>query len=175
MRGVDEDSGEFLGPSRSDDRRAALVILALATRMVEIPMARLQQTPMGDHMLEHFASAQRITAKIARKRQLQYVAKKMRNVDPEVLESWRALLDFDKADIRREIAQAHRIEALREQLIAGKTDLLTPLFEQFPNADIQRIRQLIRNAQLEQKKNKPPHASRELFRVLRDLHRDHSA
>lgn len=175
MRGVDEDSGEFLGPSRSDDRRAALVILALAARMVEIPMARLQQMPIDDDMLEHFASAQRITAQIARKRQLQYVAKKMRNVDPEVLESWRALLDFDKADIRREIAQAHRIEALREQLIAGKTDLLTPLFEQFPNADIQRIRQLIRNAQLEQKKNKPPHASRELFRVLRDLHRDHSA
>ena len=71
MRGVDEDSGEFLGPSRSDDRRAALVILALATRMVEIPMARLQQMPIDDDMLEHFASAQRITAQIARKRQLQ--------------------------------------------------------------------------------------------------------
>lgn len=174
MRGVDEESGEFLGPSRSDDRRAALVVLALATRMVDIPMARLQQMPIDDDMLEHFAAAQRITAQIARKRQLQFVAKKMRNIDPEVLESWRALLDFDKADIRREIAQAHRIETLREQLIEGKTDLLTPLFEQFPNADIQRIRQLIRNAQLEQKKNKPPHASRELFRVLRDLHRDHS-
>lgn len=174
MRGVDEESGEFLGPSRSDERRAALVILNLATRMVEIPMARLQQMPIDEDMLAHFAAAQRITAQIAHKRQVQFVAKKMRNLDPEVLESWRALLDFDKADIRREIAHAHRIEALREQLIEGKGDLLTPLFEQFPEADIQRIRQLIRNAQLEQKKNKPPHASRELFRVLRDLHRDHS-
>ena len=32
-------------------------------------------------------------------------------VSAETLESWRALIDFDKADVRREIAEAHRIEA----------------------------------------------------------------
>ncbi len=175
MRGVDEETGEFLGPSRGDDRRAALAVLALATRMVEIPYARLQQMPISEDMLHHFQTAQRITQQIARKRQLQFVAKQMRREEPETLEAWRALIDFDKADVRREIAEAHRIEALRDQLIAGDAALLTKLAAQFPQADIQRLRQLIRNAQFEKQKNKPPAAYRELFKVLREMHRDTTA
>ena len=175
-RGVDEETGEYLGPSRGDERRAALAVLALASRMVEQPMARLLQMPVAEDMLTHIAAAQKITAQIARKRQIQYVAKQMRRLDPETLESWRALLDFDKQDVRREIAEAHRIEALRDKLLDGDPAALTQLLGQFPRADSQHIRQLIRNAQLEQAKQKPPHAYRELFRVLRELHReDHAA
>jgi ribosome-associated protein len=175
MRGVDEESGEFLGPSKGDDRRAALAVLTLATRMMELPMARLQQMPISEDMLHHFDTAQKITQQIARKRQVMFVAKQMRRLEPEVLESWRALIDFDKADVRREIAEAHRIEALRDQLIDGNAELLTQIVAQFPQADIQRLRQLIRNAQFEKQKNKPPAAYRELFKVLRELHRDAKA
>lgn len=171
-RGIDEDTGEFLGPSRGEDRRAALAVLELAARMVEQPMARLMQMPVSDDMLAHIGFCQKITAQIARKRQLQFVAKQMRKEDPETLDSWRALLNFDKADIRREVAETHRIEALRDQLIAGDTDALTRFMAQFPQADSQHIRQLVRNAQFEKAKNKPPHAYRELFRVLREIHKN---
>ena len=174
MRGVDEENGEFFSPSRGEERRAALAVLELATRMVEVPMARLMQMPVSDDMLAHLAFAQKITAQIAKKRQLQFVAKQMRKEDPETLDSWRALLNFDKADIRREIAETHRIEALRDQLIAGNAEAMTKLMAQFPKADSQHIRQLIRNAQFEKTKNKPPAAYRELFKVLRELYRDHS-
>lgn len=171
-RGIDEETGEFLGPSRGEERRAALAVLELANRMVEQPMARLMQMPVSDDMLAHIAAAQNIGAQIARKRQIQYVAKQMRKETTETLDSWRALLDFDKADVRREIAEAHRIEALRDKLVDGDTGALTRLLGQFPQADSQHIRQLIRNAQFEKTKNKPPHAYRELFRVLRELHRE---
>lgn len=174
-RGIDEETGEFLGPSRGEERRAALAVLELAARMVEQPMARLMQMPVSDDMLAHIATAQKISAQIARKRQIQYVAKQMRKEEPETLESWRALLDFDKQDVRREIAEAHRIEALRDKLVDGDAGALTQLLDQFPQADSQHIRQLIRNAQFERQKNKPPHAYRELFRVLRELHREHPA
>ncbi|WP_395769110.1 ribosome biogenesis factor YjgA [Arenimonas sp.] len=174
-RGVDEETGEFLGPSRGEERRAALAVLELAARMVEIPMARLMQMPVSEEMLGHIGFCQKITAQIAKKRQLQYVAKQMRKEDPETLDAWRALLNFDKADVRREVAETHRIEALRDQLIAGDTDALTRFMAQFPQADSQQIRQLIRNAQFEKTKNKPPHAYRELFRVLRDVHKDSPA
>ena len=103
---------------------------------------------------------------------LQFVAKQMRKEDPETLDAWRALLNFDKADIRREVAETHRIEALRDQLIAGDAEALTRFMAQFPQADSQHIRQLVRNAQFEKAKNKPPHAYRELFRVLRDVHKN---
>lgn len=171
-RGIDEDTGEFLGPSRGEDRRAALAVLELAARMVEQPMARLMQMPVSDDMLAHIGFCQKITAQIARKRQLQFVAKQMRKEDPETLDSWRALLNFDKADIRREVAETHRIEALRDQLIAGDAEALTRFMAQFPQADSQHIRQLVRNAQFEKAKNKAPHAYRELFRVLREVHKN---
>ena len=171
-RGIDEETGEFLGPSRGEDRRAALAVLELAARMVEQPMARLMQMPVSDDMLAHIGFCQKITAQIARKRQLQFVAKQMRKEDPETLDSWRALLNFDKADIRREVAETHRIEALRDQLIAGDAEALTRFMAQFPQADSQHIRQLVRNAQFEKAKNKPPHAYRELFRVLREIHKN---
>ena len=171
-RGIDEDTGEFLGPSRGEDRRAALAVLELAARMVEQPMARLMQMPVSDDMLAHMGFCQKITAQIARKRKLQFVAKQMRKEDPETMDSWRALRNFDKADIRREVAETHRIEALRDQLIAGDAEALTRFMAQFPNADSQHIRQLVRNAQFEKAKNKPPHAYRELFRVLREVHKN---
>ena len=44
--------------------------------------------------------------------------------------------------------------------------------EQFPQADRQQLRQLVRNAGEEKRLGKPPHAYRELFRQLRLLHED---
>ena len=43
MRGVDDDSGEYLGPSRGEQRREALAVLEVAHRLVEQPVARLAQ------------------------------------------------------------------------------------------------------------------------------------
>jgi ribosome-associated protein len=39
----------------------------------------------------------------------------------------------------------------------------------YPNADSQRIRTLIRNHHREVAANKPPKSSRELFKLLRDI------
>jgi len=48
-------------------------------------------------------------------------------------------------------------------------DALTQLLAEFPQADRQQLRQLVRNALAERKANRPPHAFRELFRVLREM------
>jgi len=77
-RGVDEDSGEYLGPSRGDLRREALGVLELAHRLVDQPAARLAQLPLSDDLLALAVAAQRITAQIARKRAVGFLAKKLR-------------------------------------------------------------------------------------------------
>ncbi|HRN60176.1 MAG TPA: DUF615 domain-containing protein, partial [Chiayiivirga sp.] len=41
--------------------------------------------------------------------------------------------------------------------------------DQYPAADRQLVRQLVRNARLEREKQRPPRAFRELFRVLKTL------
>jgi ribosome-associated protein len=39
----------------------------------------------------------------------------------------------------------------------------------FPQADIQQLRTLIRNAQREEASQKPPKSSRELFKLIREI------
>ena len=172
MRGVDEDSGEYLGPSRGDLRREALGVLELAHRLVEQPAARLLQLPLGDDLLALAVAAQRITAQIARKRQVGFLAKKLRREDDQTLDAIRAAMQHDKADSRRENAALHRIEAVRDQLIADGDTALSALLIEYPQADRQHLRQLARNAREEKLRNKAPHAYRELFRELRELMQD---
>jgi ribosome-associated protein len=169
MRGLDDDSGDFLGPSRGEQRREALAVLALAQALVLQPLARLQQLPMGEDLLAAAADAQRITAQIARKRAVGFLAKKLRREDEATLEALRAALEHDKGDARRESAALHRVEALRDELIEHGDEALAQLLAEYPRADRQHLRQLARNAREERLKNKPPHAYRELFRELRAL------
>ena len=170
MRGIDEESGEYFGPSRGEERREALAVRELAFALVELPYARLQQMPaMSEELLAAAAEAQRITSHIARKRASMFLAKKLRREDEETLAALRAGLEHDKVDARRESAALHRIEALRDELIEQGDEALSALLAEHPHADRQHLRQLARNAKEERLKNKPPHAYRELFRELRAL------
>ena len=105
----------------------------------------------------------------ARKRQLGFLAKQMRREDPDALDAIRDALDAGGDAARRETALLHRAEAAREQLIEGGDDALAAFLEAHPDADRQRLRQLLRNAAEERARGKPPRAYRELFRELREL------
>ena len=169
MRGKDEDTGEFLSPSRSQQRREALDVLALATQLAELEPGRLAKLPLPEHLRPHIAETRRITSHIARKRQLAFLAKQMRREDDEVLDAIRDALDAGGEAARRETAALHRVEAWRERLLADGDTALAELLGEYPDADRQRLRQLVRNVGEERAKNKPPHNYRELFRELREV------
>ena len=167
MRGRDDDTNEFLGPSRSQQRREALAVFDLAEVLVELTDGQLAPIPMPDDLRDMIRDSRRITAPIARKRQLQFLAKHMRREDDETLAAIQRALDHDRADARRDTAELHRVEAWRERLLAEGDGALGELLNEHPDADRQHLRQLVRNAKEERLKNKPPHAFRELFRALR--------
>ena len=141
MRGRDDDTGEYLGPSRSEQRRAALDVLALAQQLVGLSAAQLAKLP----------------------------AKQMRREDDATLDAIRDGLDAGGEAGRRETALLHRIEGWRDRLLADGDVALADLLVEHPDADRQHLRQLLRNAVEERNRNKPPHAARELFRVLREM------
>ncbi|MFC5578638.1 ribosome biogenesis factor YjgA [Lysobacter niabensis] len=169
MRGRDDETGEFLSPSRSQNRRDALEVLALGEKLVSLTEAQLSKLPVPDSLLPHIRECKRITAQIAHKRQLQYLAKQMRREDDEVLDAIRDALDEKGEAARREVAAMHRIETWRERLLEGGDTALAELLDEHPEADRQVLRQLVRNTLEERKRNKPPRAFRELYRELRDL------
>lgn len=166
MRGRDEDSGEFHSPSRSEQRREALDVLALAHVLVGKSVAELEKLPMDDALRAHVRDAARITSAIARKRAVAFLAKQMRKEEDETLDAIRDALDANSEGSRRQVAMMHRAEGWRTKLLEGGDDALAAFIDENPAADRQRLRQLVRNAQDEAKRNKPPRAFRELYREV---------
>ncbi len=169
MRGRDEDTGEFLSPSRSEQRRQALGVLELAEKLASLTPTQLSKLPIPDDLLPHLEQTRKITAHIARKRQLAFLAKQMRREDDETLDAIRDALDEDGVAARREVALLHRVETWRERLLEEGDVALGQLLDEHPAADRQHLRQLVRSTLDERKRNKPPRAFRELFRELRNL------
>lgn len=161
-----DDSPE---PSRSQQRRDALDIFKLAETLVALGEADLARMPLGDDLRDEARRARAITSHIARKRQTQFLAKQMRKLGEEELAAIRATLGHDRDRAHRETAAMHRVEEWRERLLEDGDDALAGFIALHPSADRQHVRQLVRNALAERKANKPPHASRELFRALREL------
>lgn len=121
--------------------------------------------------MPHIRDTQRITSHGARKRQVAFLAKQMRKLDEDVLDAIRDAMSKDGEAARKETAAMHRIEALRDALLGDHgDDAMTELLAAHPEADRQHLRQLVRNAHEERKRNKPPRAFRELFRELKALH-----
>ena len=176
MRGRDDETGDFFSPSRSQQRRDALDVLALGEQLVAMSAAQLARLPIPEALLPHIRDSQRISSYIARKRQIAFLAKQMRKLDDEALDAIRDAMSKDGDAAKRETASLHRVEALRDALLGDNGDAaMTELLDAYPHADRQHLRQLVRNAHDERKRNKPPRAYRELFRELRDLLADGEA
>ncbi len=170
MRGRDDETGEFLAPSRSANRREALDTLALGEALVALSEAQLARLPIPDELLPHIRDTQRIPSHGARKRQMAFLAKHMRRQDQDVLDAIRDGMSKDGDASRRETALLHRVEVMRDELLGDDGDAaMTRLLTEYPLADRQHLRQLTRNTLDERRRSKPPHAFRELFRELREL------
>ena len=169
MRGRDPETGEFLDESRSAKRREALDVLAMAGKLMDTGHAALALLPMPEELRALVVDSQRIRSNIARKRQTQWLAKQMRREEDAVLNTLRAALEHTKEDARREAAALHRVEHWRLKIVDGGDAGLAEFIALYPMADRQQLRTLARNAKAERLANKPPHAFREIFRVLREL------
>ena len=119
---------------------------------------------MPDALYEAIRAAQGFKME-ARRRQLQYVGKLMRKVDPEPIQ---AQLEIFAGNSATEIAKMHRLERLREQLLEDE-QVIGTIAETWPEADLQYLRTLRRNALKEREAARPPKSFREIFRVLREL------
>jgi len=169
MRGRDDETGEFFSESRSQNRREALEVLALGETLVELTAAQLARLPIPEDLLEHIEYSKRITAHGARKRQLAFLAKQMRREEDGVLDAIRDALEANSETSKRAVALMHRVEHIREKLLAEGDAALAELLDEYPDADRQQLRTLVRNALAEKAKNKPPRAYREIYQVLREL------
>jgi ribosome-associated protein len=129
---------------------------------------RVKRVPMPEDVRDAILECQQIKDHEGRRRQLQYVGKKMRTLEEEEIAAIQKTLDSWKGLSKADTAAMHALERRRDKLLTDD-GALTELRAQHPEIDVQQLRALIRNARKEQAENKPPKAYREIFQLLKQL------
>ena len=127
--------------------------------------SQLAQVELPEGLRDAVEAAQRIHAHEGRRRQLQFIGKLMRFVDPAPI---RLKIDGWKTVSVEETVRLHLIERWRDRLIEDAA-AIEALMADYPQADLQQLRTLIRNVHRERAQNKPPKNYRALFQLLRDI------
>lgn len=153
-------------PSKSQRKRDMLALQDMGAELVELAANQLDKLPLPENLRYAIDQCQQIHAHEGKRRQLQFIGKLLRDVDPEPLMQ---ALDQLRQHAKLATQRHHQLERWRDRLISEGDAALTDLLHDYPQADRQQLRQLIRTAQKEAELNKPPAAARELFRALRAM------
>jgi len=163
----DEAADHDEPPSKSARKRHMLSLQALGESLLELNDKQLAQIPIDDdRLLSSLREARQIHSKNARKRHLQFIGKLMRGIDPAPIEQ--ALQQLDSARLQHNAA-FHQLEQLRAAVLAAGPGGVELVMAKYPAADRQQLRQLVLQHQRESEQQKPPAASRRLFRYLKEL------
>ncbi|MBD1553339.1 ribosome biogenesis factor YjgA [Pseudomonas typographi] len=160
----DDSLGE--GKSKSQVKRELHALTELGERLATLKADVLARLPLTDALRRAIEDAPKHTANAARKRHIQFIGKLMRDQDTEAILQ---LLDQLDSSTRQYNERFHTLERWRDRLIGGSDEALAAFFTAYPEADRQHVRQLIRHAQHEAAQNKPPAASRKVFKYIREL------
>ncbi len=151
-------------PSKTKKKEQMHALQKLGVELVELSRDKLATMELPETLRDAIREAQRITAHEGRRRQMQYIGRLMRDIDPAPIQE---RLDAWRGQSRTEIARQHGMERLRERLIADDA-ALTEFAQKHPDVDLQTLRNLIRNTRKEAAENRPPKSYREIFKVIRD-------
>lgn len=157
---------EYERPSKSERKRRSDDLQALGEELIDLPQAELDALPLPETLREAVMLARRITAHGGLYRQKQYIGKLMRKIDAAPI---RAALNAKRDRERAEALRFRRIEQWRDRLMREGAPALDALCAEAPcPVDRQALGELLDRARAERADKGPPHARRELFRVLRD-------
>lgn len=167
---MSDDNEEFRPKSKQQKKREAEAMQALGTTVVELPAAQfkvfIDKTELPEKLQEALQQCRSIKSREAHRRQLQYIGKLMRDMDPEPIQQILAQL---KQSGQVATVQLHKIERWRERLLTEGESAFQELLSLYPELDSKHVQKLITAAHRESTQNQAPRSARMLFRYLRDL------
>ncbi|MBK1649721.1 hypothetical protein CKO36_14220 [Rhabdochromatium marinum] len=153
------------GPSKSSIKREHLALQALAEQLLSLPRAELERLALDAKTWEAIDETARIKDKRALARHYKRIANCLARLDQEPL---KALLARREQAERAASARHHQLERWRERLITEGDAALEDFLTQYPEAERQPLRALIRVARRDTEQHRPE-GPRKLFRHLRTL------
>ena len=156
-----EDEDGFDRPSKSQMKRDMTALQKLGEELLALPESRWAPLALPEILSDALKAAKKITNFEGRRRQLQYIGKLMRKIDPEPVREAVAAFKLGHA---QDSLRLHQSERWREQLLASD-DALQDFIAAHVDVDIQQLRSLVRAARKDAS-NAPEQRSGRAFREL---------
>jgi len=160
LKGTDEQSRTDLKRESTELQKVGEDLLTLRADL----MARLD---LSEKLKDAVVEAKRITNFEGKRRQMQYIGKMMRRLDPATLETVRTTLHEQNSGSAQDNLVLHLAETWRDRLVADE-DAFGEWISQYPDTDSQQLRALTRQARKDAKPEKPGEAVRH-GRAYRDI------
>ncbi len=166
LKGTDEQS-------RTDLKRESTELQKLGEDLLTLRADLLERLDVSEKLKDAVVEAKRITNFEGKRRQMQYIGKLMRKVDPAVLEAMRAALVEQNSGSAQENLVLHQAETWRDRLLASE-DAFAEWLTHCPGTDSQQLRALIRQARKDAVPEKPGaavrhgRAYRDIFQIVRE-------
>jgi ribosome-associated protein len=161
--------------SRTVAKEESTELQKLGEQLLILSAAQIAKLDLPEKLVDAVAEAKRITNFEGKRRQMQYIGKLMRKVEPEPI---RAAVDAARSGSAADTLALHRAELWRDDLIANE-EALPRWTATFPPAqdsyDLQQLRSLIRQARKDLLAGKPGEAPRqgrayrEIFQLARGV------
>ncbi|MGX5913143.1 ribosome biogenesis factor YjgA [Aliidiomarina sp. Khilg15.8] len=152
-------------PNKTQIKRQMDALHKVAQRLVDLSDGSTKKMPIDDELQSAIQLARRIrNTREGFRRQLQLITKLLREANHEEIE---ASLNNLQRSGDQENALFHELERWRERIINDGDSAIQEFIVTHPNAERQKLRQLVRQIEKEKTQEKPPAAYRELFKYLR--------
>jgi ribosome-associated protein len=160
LKGTDE-------ATRTDLKRESTEIQKLGEDLLTLRAELLNRLNLPEKLIEAIAEAKRISNFEGKRRQMQFIGKLMRKLEPETHEAIRIALVEQHTPSALETQTLHQTEMWRDRLLADD-DALGQWITLSPTTDSQQLRALVRQARKDALPQRPGEAQRH-GRAYRDI------
>jgi ribosome-associated protein len=157
------DPGPAPAPSKTKRKREMEALQSLGERLVALDAPRLATLDLPERLADAIALARTVTRHEARRRQMQFIGRLMRDVDPAPIEAALARFAYGPAQDKARFAA---LERWRTRLLDDAA-ALDAFIAEYPDADRAALAELVARARDERGRAGPPHHQRALFRALK--------
>ena len=160
-------------PSRTELKRESSELQKIGEDLLTLRAGLMNGLALPDKLRDAVADAKRISNFEGKRRQMQFIGKLMRQLDPDDLARVRAALAEQHRGSASDTLALHQAEQWRDALIADE-GALEKWMETYRQSDSQQLRALIRQARKDAVPGKPGEtprhgkAYRELFQLVRE-------
>ncbi len=171
LKGTDE-------PTRTDLKKESDALQKLGEGLLTLRAELMTKLDLPDKLVEGVAEAKRITNFEGKRRQMQFIGKLMRKLEPAKWDEIRAALEEQHMPSAKETLVLHQAEQWRDRLIADD-DAVGQWLNLSPDTDSQNLRALVRQARKDAKPEKPGEALRhgrayrDIFQLVREVLQAH--